>query len=1566
MKQLGLIFSMFICFTSTAQFVSVNTSTYTVPQLVTDVLVNKPCVQLSNINFRTGTNFGSSNGIGYFTNTNPAFPLASGVVLSTGNVLNVPGPNSSTLNDGNLAWSGDTDLQNALLAAGITMNSTNATVLEFDFVPFSPNFNFQFLFASEEYGNFQCQFSDAFAFLLTNVATGVTTNLAVVPSTTDPISVTTIRNSLYNSNCGSVNPSYFGAFNGGSNAAAAPINFNGQTVVMNANSNSLVPNTTYRIKLVVADRQDFQSDSAIFLGANSFNIGQDVLGTDLTVTANSAVCFNDTTTLTSGLNPAIYSFAWTLNGNPIGGNTANLTVNQPGTYGLTYTIIATNCTVTTDFINVEYQPEIVTPNPVNLLQCDNASANYTFDLGFNTNILNTTGIAISYHNTLLEAQSGANPLPTNLSTPVTSLPRTIFVRFLNTSTNCIATKTFQLQLTAPPIANNPGNFTVCATGVGSLEAIFPIATLTNTVLGAQSPVNYLVSYHPTLIDATNNVNPIASPFTTANTSMFIRVQNATDSSCFNITSIDLIVRLIPQVDPIQNQYVCTSFILPTLVNGGNYYTGPNQGLPILPVGTVITTDTTVYIYNETGGIPNCSNGSSFFIDIVEQPDIEVLDTTVCDTYTVPSLGNTAQFYTQPGGPTGTGTLVPTGTILTAIGTTTLHIYFTSLEMPPCVLESSYNITILQTPTIPASFPNLFNCVQFDSFPALTVGNYFTFDSLSGIYSPVIFPVTTTTPIYVFATNGICQTPIRNFTAYVNTLGLPNINVCNSYDLLPIPIGEYRTAPNGGGTIINPGLITQSITVYTFVPGAGTPNCTDDDFFDIIINGPFVTDPIPVTECASFTLPNQPENAQYFTLSGGPATIGNVELFPTGVITTTTTIFVYKLSTSLVGCFTEKPWTITINQRPIIDSRADVESCDSYTLTPLSNGNYFDEPNGVSPLAAGTVITADNTIYIFAANTTDPTCFSQNSFNIILNGVIANAPPTQLTWCDTFTFPPLPTAGNFYYTATGGPNGTGSIIPVGTTVNSTTVLPIYYIFYETGDRLNCSNERSFSITINNTPVITPAVPTVINACNSFTLPTLTIGQYFTEPNGGGTLIDNTTPVTFTSSQPTIYIYAQTNTTPNCTVNQPLKINIFNVDEPTSVTRCANFTLPILPAGQQYFSQTGGVGLITNPVINTTQNIFVFGFSGFTPNCSDEHQFTVTIVPRPIADSVSTITTCDTFGENDGVFEFDLTTLAIRNDVLNGATPDADFTLSFYTSFADANNPLAVAIANPSQYQNDNALIDSVFIRVTNTTLTDPCFAIVEMPLQVVLLPQPFLEPEYFICSDYEKGTLLNPVLLNSQLSGSNLVFTWTFNGAPIGGNTSTLLANEAGNYTLSVNNTSTICTSETITTTVTSYAPYIELVYSDAFQSPSYVTINVLGAGSGQYQYQLGNSSFQNSNTFYNVLPGNYEVTVRDITGLCAPAPTKAFIINYPKYFTPNADGFHDTWNITSLKDTNPDAPIFIFDRYGKLLKQINPSINGWDGTFNGAQMPSDDYWFTVDFKEKGATKTFKAHFALKR
>ncbi len=139
--------------------------------------------------------------------------------------------------------------------------------------------------------------------------------------------------------------------------------------------------------------------------------------------------------------------------------------------------------------------------------------------------------------------------------------------------------------------------------------------------------------------------------------------------------------------------------------------------------------------------------------------------------------------------------------------------------------------------------------------------------------------------------------------------------------------------------------------------------------------------------------------------------------------------------------------------------------------------------------------------------------------------------------------------------------------------------------------------------------------------------------------------------------------------------------------------------------------------------------------------------------------------------------------------------------------------------------------------------------------------------------------------------------------------------------------------------------------------------NPLGVGFVEYR------PYQSSPVFTNVPPGDYFITARHIAGCSEVQSLVIMILGYPKYFTPNGDGFHDTWSLINIEG-QPGALIYIFDRYGKLLKQIRPGGPGWDGTYNGKIMPSSDYWFRVEFNEPRdpnmRRRTFAGSFSLIR
>ncbi|PCJ97102.1 MAG: hypothetical protein COA50_05545 [Flavobacteriaceae bacterium] len=85
------------------------------------------------------------------------------------------------------------------------------------------------------------------------------------------------------------------------------------------------------------------------------------------------------------------------------------------------------------------------------------------------------------------------------------------------------------------------------------------------------------------------------------------------------------------------------------------------------------------------------------------------------------------------------------------------------------------------------------------------------------------------------------------------------------------------------------------------------------------------------------------------------------------------------------------------------------------------------------------------------------------------------------------------------------------------------------------------------------------------------------------------------------------------------------------------------------------------------------------------------------------------------------------------------------------------------------------------------------------------------------------------------------------------------------------------------------------------------------------------------------------------------------VLDVPKFFTPNNDGINDFWAI----EVNPEAPlahVFIFDRYGKILKQLNEG-QSWDGFYKGKEMDSGSYWYIANLEDGNISN---GYFMLKR
>ena len=167
------------------------------------------------------------------------------------------------------------------------------------------------------------------------------------------------------------------------------------------------------------------------------------------------------------------------------------------------------------------------------------------------------------------------------------------------------------------------------------------------------------------------------------------------------------------------------------------------------------------------------------------------------------------------------------------------------------------------------------------------------------------------------------------------------------------------------------------------------------------------------------------------------------------------------------------------------------------------------------------------------------------------------------------------------------------------------------------------------------------------------------------------------------------------------------------------------------------------------------------------------------------------------------------------------------------------------------------------------------------------------------------------------------------------------------------------------TVLESAKPIVRAKVTEPFEDVANIAVEIV-KGYGEYEYQLDGGGFQSDREFYDVKSGPHQIVVRGLNGEgCEVTVLEVDVIKYPKFFTPNQDGINDTWNIRDL-ELDRNATIAIYNRFGKLITKIKTSGKGWDGSYNAANMPSNDYWFSVDYTYQGEKREFKSHFTLKR
>jgi gliding motility-associated-like protein len=530
----AILIAVSYCFSvsSNAQYIQVD-DTFTAQQLVEDILINSPCANATNFSV-SGGNFGTQQSFGYFTNGGSAFPFADGIVLSTGKAVSAVGPNNGILSEGSTSWPGDSDLAQAL----DVNNTVNATVIEFDFLPLTNKISFDYIFSSEQYlsnpTSNQCRFTDGFAFLLKEaVGTNPYQNLAIIPDTSIPVSVSTVRGS--GTICQAANELYFGGFN----SSDHPTNFNGQTAIMKAQA-TVIPGTLYHIKLVIADQGNNLYDSAIFLGGGSFDVGTN-LGPDRLIATNNPICANETfdiQTNESGAN----TYKWFKDAVEIPTETnSNLVVSSPGTYTVEITLGATTC-ISTGSIVVEYAA--LAASTASIVQCDeNQDGTTLFNLTtLNTIITNNDPSfgPIAYFENLIDAQ---NQVFTNaISNPnaYSSSTKTIYATVTN-NFGCLTVSIISLQVSSNAFPNIVDYQTCDLDNVIDGYYAFQLSNIDAQVLNGL-PTGLVVTYYPTYNDALLQTNILPSTYTNETQYISRIYAKILDGiNCYGIQAVDLYV-----------------------------------------------------------------------------------------------------------------------------------------------------------------------------------------------------------------------------------------------------------------------------------------------------------------------------------------------------------------------------------------------------------------------------------------------------------------------------------------------------------------------------------------------------------------------------------------------------------------------------------------------------------------------------------------------------------------------------------------------------------------------------------------------------------------------------------------------------------------------------------------------------------------------------------------------------------------------------------------------------------------------------------------------------------------
>lgn len=1187
--------------------------------------------------------------------------------------------------------------------------------------------------------------------------------------------------------------------------------------------------------------------------------------------------------------------------------------------------------------------------------------------------------------------TGVNPIPTNTPSPggnFTIVPATATIDIVTgeiIASSLIVGTNYQVTYTITGIcgSSSQSNFTVTA----AADATFSYPAIVCLGVNASPTVNTgggTFTIDGTASGITGSIDTASGEINTTSEPGDYQITYTT-TGCVGSSTITVTV----------NALEIAAFEYPDS-NNTNVCAGDGNITPIL--GTNTTTGGEFTISSATAPLPININTGEISVDntITTATTYDVTYTTlgpcpdvVLHQITINPEDNTAFTYNGSSFCIADGNISPNTTPITTGGTYTIN---NGGIINPTTGEIDVSATTTGDGTYEVTYetPLTNTCSNFSTY-TVTITNQ---DNTSFGYD-----------------SGISTSPSQFCVSYITATPTP----------APAASGGTWTITNGGIIDSNGNIDLVASGLGTDLSGnfninyATTGSCANSSQFNISISiSPIVDSLVDQTHCDNYTLlaitgTDLTGNQLYYDSPDGPNGTGNVYNAgftfnnTTAGITYPLTLYIYDESITNPVCFDEKSFVLTINATPDITPLANAiqEHCDSYELPVIvgtnitANAQYYTQPNGGGTAYAQlttidyTEFTASEypkTLYIYDETATSPNCSDEESFTLTLK------PTPQITsslgvetHCDTFTLPTITgnnlTGNEQYYSLSG---GNGDLYNAGFTFDTTTLVtyPLTLHIYDATVNPLCFNEHIFTLTIETTPDVFDLVDQ--RECGFLDLPVITgtnltgNEQYYTGTGGTGTAYvfgDRINYVDFTSYPITLYIFDSTGNPANCSDEESFSLILDEPDD-SNVTYLNEYncisdgnispTYSGLPGGVFSINNGGIIDVVNGDITIDPNALLPFGTDGTgmftieyltTGPCPTASNFDIVVTPtvdasftypifavcesgdNPIPDNITT--TGGIFTVDNGA-DIDVNTGQLD---LENITVNETYTITYTLNATDTNACTDVQIA-------------------TIEVIGSPVF---EVPFQAYICPSAGIDTEIMVTN--AEGDYTYEWFRHDDNSAYILVGV---------GDTLTLNdPSEIGIYKVTAKvataDPSLFCEASQLVSVGMAEQVVISNIHVDDFNRPNNsITIEVEG-GSGNFTYTIidenGNETTQDNNPYFeNVTSDIYTIQISD-NDTCSETIFRqdVVVLDYPLYFTPNGDTNHDTWNINNSHFI-PGSKIYIFDRYGKVLAQVDPNGIGWNGVYLGKQLPATDYWFTAEYLDPNTAlpKTVKGHFSIIR